>query len=488
MFGKAIWLKFICSFVVGLLILSWPVSSVSAVETWQQVGGNGLGDPNNTTVVSMESWNGALYAGVGNVVSGARIYRSVDGNNWAQVGTDGFGHAALNQIVDFKSFNGRLYASVEDAALAPGQAGEIWSTANGVTWTQSGGDGLGNPNNTGFYQMEEFGGQLYVGTENGTEGAEIYRTADGTTWNLVPASAAGFGEAGNTVIWSLESFGGWLWAGTANLLGAQVWRSVDGANWVKYFDYALLVPPLPEYVAVNNFSIFSNTLYWFAMNAAGAQIIMRLNDAQLFGSAAGFGDANNIWFSEDVVVSGGYAYFGTRNQTTGGELWYSTDGITGTQIGLDGFGSPNNFALYALAEKDYLYIGFSNNNGIQIWRRYFTSSFVITTKTLPDGQQNSVYSVGLEASEGVEPYVYSLASGALPKGLTLDGASGRISGTPEEAGEFVFTVEVRDSAKKAQRAIRTFSLRIINGVSVSAEEQSALGGVAVLPETGANLN
>jgi subtilisin family serine protease len=56
------------------------------------------------------------------------------------------------------------------------------------------------------------------------------------------------------------------------------------------------------------------------------------------------------------------------------------------------------------------------------------------------------YSQLLVGRGGVPPYTFSLASGSLPPGLTLDSSTGEISGVPSSTGYFYFTVQVADFA------------------------------------------
>src|SRR6266571_3077779 len=77
------------------------------------------------------------------------------------------------------------------------------------------------------------------------------------------------------------------------------------------------------------------------------------------------------------------------------------------------------------------------------------SSPAITTSSLPAGQMGAAYQATLSASGGTTPYSWSLASGSLPAGLSLNSASGVISGTPSASGTSSFTVQVTDSASKA---------------------------------------
>jgi hypothetical protein len=69
----------------------------------------------------------------------------------------------------------------------------------------------------------------------------------------------------------------------------------------------------------------------------------------------------------------------------------------------------------------------------------------ISPASLPDGQLGTSYNQTLAASNGNPPYTWSVSSGSLPKGLSLNAAAGAITGTPTAAGGYNFAVQVTDS-------------------------------------------
>lgn len=67
----------------------------------------------------------------------------------------------------------------------------------------------------------------------------------------------------------------------------------------------------------------------------------------------------------------------------------------------------------------------------------------IATNSLPAATVGTAYSATLTAGGGNGPYMWSITSGALPPGLSMD-VNGNITGTPTTAGTYNFTVQVVD--------------------------------------------
>jgi hypothetical protein len=71
------------------------------------------------------------------------------------------------------------------------------------------------------------------------------------------------------------------------------------------------------------------------------------------------------------------------------------------------------------------------------------TTLTILTSSLPAGTKGTPYSTTLNAAGGLTPYIWSVSK--LPHGLHLDKATGVISGTPTQLGEFVVKIRVKDS-------------------------------------------
>ena len=94
----------------------------------------------------------------------------------------------------------------------------------------------------------------------------------------------------------------------------------------------------------------------------------------------------------------------------------------------------------------------------------------ITTTTLPQGVINVTYSTTafLAAVGGTQPYTWSISSGSLPSGLTLNASTGQISGKPMATGTSSFTAKVIDSSTPtAQTATANLSITVNAALAVT---------------------
>jgi hypothetical protein len=69
----------------------------------------------------------------------------------------------------------------------------------------------------------------------------------------------------------------------------------------------------------------------------------------------------------------------------------------------------------------------------------------VTPATLSPGVVGIPYSQMVAGSGGTGPYTFAVSSGALPTGLTLNPATGAITGVPLQAGLFSFTIRATDA-------------------------------------------
>lgn len=82
----------------------------------------------------------------------------------------------------------------------------------------------------------------------------------------------------------------------------------------------------------------------------------------------------------------------------------------------------------------------------------------VVTASLANAVQGQAYGQTLQATGGTTPYTWSLAAGALPAGLALNGSTGAISGTPTSSGTASFTVRAQDAGSPALTATRDLSI------------------------------
>ena len=107
----------------------------------------------------------------------------------------------------------------------------------------------------------------------------------------------------------------------------------------------------------------------------------------------------------------------------------------------------------------------------------------IVTPSLPSGTAGVAYASAVVADLGSTPYTWTLAAGALPGGITLDGPTGALAGTATVAGPSDFIVLVTDAL--GDTATRAFSIAIApaapSSIAFTVQPSDVLRGAVMAP-------
>jgi hypothetical protein len=76
---------------------------------------------------------------------------------------------------------------------------------------------------------------------------------------------------------------------------------------------------------------------------------------------------------------------------------------------------------------------------------------------------NTPYNTNLSAAGGVPPYTWSVSGGSLPSGFKLHSATGSVTGTTSQLGDFSFTAKVTDAASNT--ASKSLTLAVLPGTT-----------------------
>ena len=103
--------------------------------------------------------------------------------------------------------------------------------------------------------------------------------------------------------------------------------------------------------------------------------------------------------------------------------------------------------------------------------------------TLPTVDANVAWQGKVTASGGrTSGYVYSWPLADAPSGLSLDSASGVISGTPTQPGSYVFDISVRESAiDPFMRLAQSYAMTVRSPVAVNTTFEPASSGMVGVP-------
>jgi hypothetical protein len=165
----------------------------------------------------------------------------------------------------------------------------------------------------------------------------------------------------------------------------------------------------------------------------------------------------NTAYSATLAVSGGtgpYTWLQTGGTLPAG---LTLNGASGTINGKPTAAVTNAPLTFKVTDSSVPALTQSANLTITI----SASPLVITTSSLPNGQQGTAYTATLAAVGGVTPYAWTVTSGTLPTGLTLNSVTGALTGTPTVAvTNLALTFKVTDSSTPALTQSANLTLTI----------------------------
>lgn len=86
------------------------------------------------------------------------------------------------------------------------------------------------------------------------------------------------------------------------------------------------------------------------------------------------------------------------------------------------------------------------------------------------------YNQPITVTGGTPTYTWHLVSGELPPGCRLHTHGGKISGVPDTAGEYHFTISVTDSGIPQSRVQREYNVHVIAGLTIDWQDAPKVHG------------
>ena len=103
----------------------------------------------------------------------------------------------------------------------------------------------------------------------------------------------------------------------------------------------------------------------------------------------------------------------------------------------------------------------------------------IATTSIPAGLQKTAFNASLSSIGGAAPHSWSIASGTLPQGISLESTTGMLAGTPANCGSFPITVRLTDSASVPKSVDKPLALTIACSNDYTIKGAAGIAGATV---------
>lgn len=280
---------------------------------------------------------------------------------------------------------------------------------------------------------------LYNSPESGTflEIAQNAGVAASVAFELPDATIA---ATPMPALWGPDPLTGVMF-GCGDGTGIVYWtnpNNPDGASDTNYLEISSPSEPLQNGFMWNGVAyVFSvEKLYRLMPGGVNGYVAQEVPNSQgLFGRYAFCVGPALWWVSKHGVMQ----YDGGQVTCLTNDSLYPLfphDGEVGTDTnGYAAMGSDNPNGIRLFYTQDSLYLLFLSAVGPNI----------VTTCPLTSGFTTIAYATTIDVNGGTAPLTFTISAGALPTGLTIDSATGDITGTPTATGTFTFTILVTDA-------------------------------------------
>ncbi len=163
-----------------------------------------------------------------------------------------------------------------------------------------------------------------------------------------------------------------------------------------------------------------------------------------------------------LQASGGTPPYGY--QVIGGPSWLITTGA-GTEAGTLS-GTPDATGHFALTV--YVVDSAGGDATVMTSLDVVEAGPLTVVGMIPAAVTSKPYQADV-VTGGAQPYTLEVTGGSVPSGLTLDGATGHLSGVPAEAGSFSFEVSVVDTAGASASGRVDVTVGDFQGLSISSK-------------------
>eukprot|EP01084_Bolivina_argentea_P284331 487270_1 len=186
------------------------------------VAQGGFGNPFSISGRGLTEYQGHLYIGVENRMTGAQMWRiqiDTDGDfagTWDLITADGFGRSFNYWLGDFIEFNGYLYTGTLNVVGLDVYRSE---SGNPDTWELVYDGQTISAYDMALMRFIVYNNKLYFGTMNWVEGTSLWCSPDGAVDSFTRVYSGGYDSRYNMYTWSLEEYAGRLYIGTFNLYG-----------------------------------------------------------------------------------------------------------------------------------------------------------------------------------------------------------------------------------------------------------------------------